>query len=634
MPGPKPWHYLIMKKQKTVEERFKKLTEVEHVLKRPGRYIGVTEPKPIETWTVVNNTVVWREVTYSPAFLKLFDEIISNSADFSKTPEGKHVNKIEVTVDPKKGSISVFDNGGIPVVKHTEYDQYVPDMIFGELRSGSNFDDEDDSVTTGQNGEGSTLTNIFSTEFIVDTADGKNRFLCGYYDNLHRKDTPKVTKSSKKYTQITYLPDYEKLGMTLDADHMAMVERRVYEIAATNTHLKVYLNGTLINFKGFKDFVGMFSENAINFGNDRFEAAVFHSKNGFQQINFVNSTNVFQGGTHIDGLMNTIVAGIREHVKKKTKQDIKPSDIKNHFFLMGTFTINNPRYNSQTKEFLQTPVKDFGMSMDVSDKVLQQIIKSEIVQEIIEWAENKKLLEDMAALKKKNKDLDKTGNAALRAITKYETATSKDRKKCTLFIAEGDSAAKALQSARDPEFHGVFPLKGKPVNVRGMKIKQLLANVELESLMTIIGLQFGVDHKLSDLRYNELVVATDQDLDGFHLCGLLFNMFQELWPGLLAQGFLFKLQTPIVRVIQNKKEIEFIYLDEFTKWEKKQTKNNYTTTYLKGLGSNDTKYFKKYMFEPEYKVQIVFKGNMDKQALDIAFDSTKADDRKRFIYGE
>ncbi len=619
---------------KKIEDRFKKLTEVEHVLARPGRYIGVTDPKANETHVIKDGKVEWREVTYSPAFLKLFDEIISNSADFSKTAEGKHVNKIEVTIDQTKGTISVFDNGGIPVVKHSEYDQYVPDMIFGELRSGSNFDDEADSVTTGQNGEGSTLTNIFSTEFIVDTADGKNRFLCGYYDNLHRKDNPKVTKTSKNYTQITYTPDYKRLGITLDADHMAMLERRVYEIAATNTHLKVYLNGKLINFKGFKDYVALFSDNAINFGTDRFQAAVFHSKNGFQQINFVNSTNVFQGGTHIDALMNTIVAGIREHVKKKTKQDIKPSDIKNHFFLMGTFTINNPRYNSQTKEFLQTSVKDFGMTLDVPDKVIQQIIKSEIVQEIIEWAENKKALEDLAALKKKNKDIDKSGTAALRAITKYEPATSKLRHKCTLFIAEGDSAAKALQSARDPEFHGVFPLKGKPVNVRGMKIKQLLENKELESLMTILGLQFGKDHKLSELRYNELVVATDQDLDGFHLCGLLFNMFHELWPGLLKQGFLFKLQTPIVRVTQNKKEIEFIYLEDFQKWEEKQTKNNYSASYLKGLGSNDTKYFKEYMFKPEYKVPILFKGNADKQALDIAFDSTKADDRKKFIYGD
>ncbi len=619
--------------KKTIEDKFKKLTEVEHVLKRPGRYLGAVAVAPLDTFTIVDNKVVWREVNYSPAFLKIFDEIISNSADFSKTPEGKHVNKIEVTIDRTKGTIKVFDNGGIPVVKHKEYDQYVPDMIFGELRSGSNFDDDSDSVTTGQNGEGSTLTNIFSTSFIVDTADGKNRFLCGYYDNLHRRDTPKITKSSKNYTEITYTPDYARLGIVLDDDHVAMLERRVYEVAATNTHLKVYLNGKHVPVKAFKDFVGMFSENAIHFGNDRYQASVFHSKDGFRQINFVNSTNVTQGGTHIDAMMNQIVAGIRDHIKKKTKQDIKPSDIKNHFFLMGNFTINNPRYNSQTKELLTTLPKDFGMSIDVPDKAIAQILKSDIVQEIIEWAENKKALEDLKALNKKNKDLDKSGNM-LRNITKYEPATSKIRNKCTLFIAEGDSAAKALQSARDPEFHGVFPLKGKPVNVRGMKIKDLIANKELESLMAIIGLQFGVEPKISDLRYSSLAIATDQDLDGFHLCALLFNMFNELWPGLLKQGFLFKLQTPIVRVVQNKKELEFIYLSDFNEWEKKQTKNNYSATYLKGLGSNDTKYFKTYMFKPEYKVPIVFMGNDDKLALDIAFDSTKADFRKQFIYGE
>ena len=616
---------------KSVEDRFKKLTEIEHVLKRPGRYLGVTEVKEHHTFVIQQGEAKWRDINYSPAFLKIFDEIISNSADFSKTPDGKHVNKIDVTIDRSTGEISVYDNGGIPVVKHSEYDQYVPDMIFGELRSGSNFDDDSDSVTTGQNGEGSTLTNIFSTSFTVDTSDGRNSFLCTYSNNMNEKTKPLVKKSSKNYTKITYIPDYARLGMTMDDDHYTILERRVYEIAATNTHLKVSLNGQAINFKAFKDFVSLFSEDAIHFGTDRFQASVFHSKNGFQQINFVNSTNVFQGGTHIDAIMNQIVNGIRDHVKKKTKQDIKPSDIKNHFFLMGTFTINNPRYNSQTKELLQTAVKDFGMSIDVPAKVLQQIIKSEIVEEIIIWAENKAALEELAALRKKNKEVSK-GNS-LRDILKYEPATSKLRNKCTLFIAEGDSAAKALQSARDAEYHGVFPLKGKPVNVRGMRIKDLLANKELEALMRIIGLEFGKEHKISELRYNSLAIATDQDLDGFHLCALLFNMFNELWPSLLKQGFIFKLQTPIVRVTQNKKEFEFLYLKDFHDWEKKQTKNNYSAAYLKGLGSNNTKYFKEYMFKPEYKVPITMKDNLDKQSLDIAFDKSMADVRKEFIYG-
>lgn len=618
--------------KKTVEDRFKKLTEIEHVLQRPGRYLGVIASTPNDTYIIEDGKAVWRELNYSPAFLKLFDEIISNSADFSKTADGKHVNKIEVTIDRKTGTISVYDNGGIPVVKHKEYDQYVPDMIFGELRSGSNFDDDADSVTTGQNGEGATLTNIFSTEFIVDTADGSNRFLCVYKDNMHVRSDPKITKSSKKYTQITYTPDYAKLGVTLDDDHIGIIRRRVYEIAATNNHLKVYLDGQLINFKEFKDFAALFSDNRIDFGHERFQASVFVSKNGFQQIGFVNSTNVFQGGTHVELVMNQIIANIRDHIKKKTKQDIKPANIRNHFFLITNCTINNPRYNSQTKEMLQTAPKDFGTTIEIDSKTVQKIIKSDIVQEIILWAENKQALEDAAAAREKAKELAKSGNT-LRNITKYEPATSKNRAKCTLFIAEGDSAAKALQSARNPEFHGIYPLKGKPLNVRGMRVRDLLENEELSNLMKIIGLELGKNHFISELRYHELVVSTDQDLDGFHLCGLLFNMFHELWPSLLKQGFLFKLQTPIVRVTQNKKEIEFIYLNEFHEWEKKQTKN-FSATYLKGLGSNDTKYFKEYMFKPEYKVPITFKGESDKQALDIAFDKNKADDRKKFIYGE
>lgn len=616
--------------KKKIEQIYRKLTEVEHVLQRPGRYLGTVGVVPNHTYAIVDDRIQWSEYSYSPAFLKIFDEIISNSADFSKREEGKHLNRIEVDINIDNGEISVYDNGGIPVIKHTEYDQYVPDMIFGELRSGSNFNDEEESTGTGQNGEGSTLTNIFSKSFTVDTADGKNRFLCTYHNNMSSKDVPNISKCKKSYTKITYIPDYERFGIRLDNDHYLMLVRRVYEIAATNTHLQVYLNKKLINFKSFKDFARMFSDSRIDFGNDRLEASVFHSKDGFQQIGFVNSTNVFQGGTHVEYIMNQIVNSVREHVKKKTKQDIKPSDIRNHFFLMTNITINNPRYNSQTKEKLETQVKDYGTSLEIDDKTLQKIIKSDIVQEIITWAENKQKMEELAALKKKNKDLDKS---SLRSITKYEPATSKNRSNCILFVAEGDSAGKALQSARNPEIHGIFPLKGKPLNVRGMKLKELIENQELNHLMQILGLQFGKDHFIYELRYSKLVISTDQDLDGYHLCGLIINIFSQLWPGLLKQGFLVKLQTPIVRVQQGKNEIDFLNLEEFKAWEAKQTKP-FQASYLKGLGSNDTKYFKKYMFDEKYLTPITVKDSEDIKVLDIAFDKSKADERKKFIYGD
>ena len=245
----------------------------------------------------------------------------------------------------------------------------------------------------------------------------------------------------------------------------------------------------------------------------------------------------------------------------------------------------------------------------------------------------RKELEELAALRKKNKNLDKSSNS-LKNIPKYEPAISSVRSKCKLFIAEGDSAKVSIQSSRDPNFHGVFPLKGKPLNVRGMKIKDLLSNSELENIMKILGLQFGMQHKLSDLRYGGLVIAADQDYDGHHITALVINMFQVLWPDLLKQGFLYKLQTPIVRVLKGKEELEFMSLKDFQEWESKQRSKNYTTTYLKGLGGNDSKYFKKYLSDEKYLTKIIVEDNEDGNALEIAFDKNKADARKEFIYGD
>lgn len=200
-------------------------------------------------------------------------------------------------------------------------------------------------------------------------------------------------------------------------------------------------------------------------------------------------------------------------------------------------------------------------------------------------------------------------------------------------IISHNSAGKALQSARNPEVHGVYPLKGKPMNVRGRKLVELIENKELNDLMKIIGLEFGKDPYIYELRYHELVISADQDLHGYHLCALVIDTFQQLWPGLVKQGFLVKLQTPIVRVSQGKNEIEFMNEGEYKAWETKQTKP-FVSNYLKGLGSSDTKYFKEYMFNRKHFVPIRLKDQDDVKALDIAFDKTKADERKKFIYGE
>lgn len=613
--------------------KFKKLDEIEHVLLRPGRYLGSTSPHETVTYLINNGKIEYRAVKYNPAFVKMFDEVISNSVDFSKKPEGKHLNKIEVTINQLTGEISVWDNGGIPVVVHPEYDQYIPDFIFGELRSGTNFDDDEESISTGQNGEGSSLVNIFSKRFMVETADGKKKFTRIYSNNNRDRSTIKIETTKLKFTKISYIPDYERLKVELDKDHYDKLVRRVWEIAACAPHIEIKLNGYYVNCKSFEDFIKMFSKEYVYIDLGKWKLGFAHSKDdGFKHISFVNTTNTYNGGTHIDYIMNMVVDKIRDHIEKKTKQKVKPSDIKNHFMMFVDATINNPRYDSQTKENLITEVRDYGSVLVLPEKFINKIINSSIVKEIIEWAENKKKLEELLALKNKQKDNQK---ASLKHIIKYEPATEKvDRKNCTLFICEGDSALNPLMSARDPKKHGLFPLKGKPLNVRDVKIADLLKNDELFNLIKILGLEIGVKAKIEDLRYGRLVVAPDQDYDGHHIFGLCLNLFQTLWPELLTQKFIHKLETPLIKVDMGKTSYEFFEKAEFDAWALKQTKS-FKSKYLKGLGGNSTESFKRFMFEEKYMTPYTIQSEQDILALDIAFDKGDgaADRRKQWLYG-
>lgn len=495
---------------KSIEQKFRKLNEVEHVLLRPGRYIGSITPHTETTFTydLSVKRMVKREITYNPGFLKLFDEVISNSVDHSKRPEGKHLDVIRVDVNTDEGSISIYDNGGIPVVKHSEYNQWVPEMIF-ELRAGSNFDDNDESMLTGQNGEGAALTNIFSKKFIVETCDGKNKFKMVFEENSQDRKIPKITpaEGAKGYTRITYFPDWEKLGTTLSEDNITMLMKRAVDVAGLNTHLKVYWNGDRIPTRTFKDYIEMYVPQGEDYTYDETEnwkIGVASSDDGFQHISFVNGTHTKIGGTHVMYAGMQIWERIREHIKKKHKVDIRPSELRQHMTLFIDCSIVNPRYSSQTKEDLITEVKDYKTSWTAPDKMINKIVKSSIIQSILDWAEAKAKASEMAELRKLNKETDK---ADPRRVEKFSDALEKrDRHRCVLFLTEGDSAAKAVQAGRGKNpYVGSFPLRGKPLNVREKDVKRILENAEIKNLLTIIGLKLGENVESIPLNEGEWV---------------------------------------------------------------------------------------------------------------------------------
>lgn len=613
--------------------KYKKLSLIDQVLLRPTMWVGSDQPEIINNCYFIdeNGKLSYKNVKIIPAFLKLFDEVISNSADHSKRPEGKHLNLISVSVSKMTGYITIIDNGGIPVIFNPEYDMYVPDYLFGDPMSGSNYDDTENRTGTGQNGLGVKLTNIFSEEFSVFTSDGKNSFSRIYKNNNKDRNKILIEKSTVRGTSISYLPDYKRFGLTgLDDDHYDMLLRRCWEIAATHTNIKVTFNGHHLKVDNFKKFCEIFSDDITYIENNGWKVGICHSNDGFKHISFVNGTATYIGGTHIDFVASKIVEEIRGYIEKKTKQNVKPSDIKNHFFLFIDATIYNPRYKGQIKEDLVTPVSNFGMKIDIDDKFIKRVLKSEVVREILEWAENRKKLEEAAEIRKAQKESQKTSYVV---IPKYEPASHTNRVECCLMVGEGDSAKNSLLSVKNPK-RGIFCLKGKPINVRDKKLLDLLQNEEFKNIMLILGLEIGKPANVEELNYGKLVIASDQDLDGYHISGLIINMMNHFWPELVSSGFIYRLDTPVMKIYSGKKLLhEFFSFEEYNIWESKQTKKNYTVKYCKGLGGHSTEDFKRYIENEKCYKRITVQDKEDIEYLDIAFskDKDSANNRKLIL---
>lgn len=603
--------------------KYRKLTDIEHVFKRSGMYLGSTSLKTSIEWVYDNGAFIEKELTYSPALVKLFDEVISNSVD-EHLRSGK-VNKIIVNTDSLTGSISVEDNGGIPVELHPEYKQYVPEMIFGELRTGSNFDDSDRS-TIGLNGLGCKLVNIFSDQFVVETHDGKKKFIQTFRDGMTIKETPAISTSNNNLTRITFTPNYKALNTeNLDSDLLKKIEKRVYDLAGCNSGIKFVFNGEQIQFKSFSDYAALYTSNIVSDSNDDWNVIISPSLNDtFTHVSFVNGVDTFNGGTHIDYVVNQITSSIREFIKKKHKVDVKPNIIKQQMMVFINCKVNAPTFTSQTKEFMSLEVKDYGTSYKPSDKFIKKLLDSDIVTKVLDWVEGEKRRNELAELRKLNKTTQ--NNNFLKKIVKFDDASSKNRKECIIILTEGDSAAASILSARDAKTMGVFPLKGKPINVRDIDIKKLVNNEEFSNIMAIVGLKIGHKVKsLDDLRFGKMYVASDQDGDGIHIYSLIINMFVEFWPELIELGFINRLSTPLI-IADGK---EFFSVGEFNKY--KENNKVKTSKYFKGLGSFSAKEFKKFLTNDSYVKKLTVLDQEDFDALNVAFDKSKADERKEWL---
>lgn len=576
--------------------KYRILSDIQHILLRPGMYIGSVITERSNQYVLDDRgKFVLKEVRYNSGFLKLFDEILSNSVDESKR-KNTRLTTIKVDVDKIEGTISVYDNGGIPVKIMEGTKDYIPVVCFSRLRAGSNFDDTEKRTWVGTNGVGSVATNIFSTLFELETADGKNKLSMYWSDNMKSHALPKVTKTIQHYTRVTFTPDLQRFGMDcIDDDAFKLIEKRVYEVAGCNPNLNVFFNGKKIQINSFKDYCNMYLNDGdllLYDENKDWQIGVSVSPSGsFQQVSYVNCVSTTDGGTHVDYIINQITPTLREKINKKYKTDIMPGQIKNHIFLFVNSTVFNPSFSSQTKEKLITDIKNFGTEFKLTEKFINQIYKSEITNSITDWLDQKKIADEKKAEREANKSITKV---KVEKLVDCKFAGSPLKKHLTsLSITEGDSAAAGFRKFRNPETQGLYPIRGKILNIRDIPKEKIRANVEIQGIMAAMGLKFGQspfeyrNGKVyqDNLRIHEIRILSDADQDGSSIAGLVLNIFAYFWPELIKEHRIARVDTPIVIVRQGKKKVKFYYQNEYDEWCKNNDVSKWEVEYLKGLSA-------------------------------------------------
>jgi DNA topoisomerase-2 len=654
--------------------KYQKMTDREHILKKPDTYIGTIEPT--ETFEYVMDAaaapmLTRRNITYIPGLYKLFDEGMVNMRDHvvrqaQAIADGKAdalpVTTLEVEIDPADGTIHMTNDGnGIDVAQHPEHKLWVPEMIFGHLRTSTNYDEnKKEKIVGGKNGFGFKLVLIWSVWGRVETIDHVRglKYVQEFKNNLSEIVPPVITKTKvKPYTRVSFRPDYARFGIAannLTADMVALFMKRTYDIAAvTDKTVKVKYNDATVPVRHFQQYVDLYigakgsggegggsSVKRIYENPDpRWEYVVcLTTTDEFAHISFVNGIYTPRGGKHVEYITNQIVRKLAEVIKKKKKVDVKPNTIKEQLMLFLRCDIENPSFSSQTKDELGTAVANFGSSCKVSDEFIEKLAKMGVMDAACALTEVK----DTKAAKKTDGAKTRTIRGIPKLIDANYAGSADKSAQCTIILCEGDSAKAGIISGlskEDRNYIGVYPMKGKLFNVHGETTKRISENREIAEIKQILGLETGKTYTPSDvatrLRYGKVLFMTDQDLDGSHIQGLGINLFQTEWPSLTKiPGFIGFMNTPILKARRGAQEVLFYNDGEFEAWKKQfpdaVVPASWHTKYYKGLGTSTGKEFKEY-FEHKKMVSFVHTGKESDDHLDMAFNKKRADDRKEWL---
>jgi DNA topoisomerase II len=633
--------------------KYKSLDQRSHVLHRPDMYIGTVKNnvhdyyaassvKNDEEETIV---VTKKTGTLNQGLHRIFIEILSNAIDNvwrSSMTETK-CTKIKVDIEDD-GRITVWNDGlTIPVEIDQASGLYNPELVFGKLLTSSNYDDDEERMTSGRNGLGSKATNIFSKEFSVKLFDPttSKQYIQTWRNNMSEKDKHKISTLKQKagYTQISFIPDFEKFGVaSLSPEMRELFYKNIIDTAMI-TGVSVFYNDKKVPVKTLKDYAMLYDKTddhiTVSSPDGDFVLSTNSNPDGsFMPVSFVNGIETTQGGVHVDAWAEAFLRPVLEKINSAVKKGSAPlvmKDIRPYFRLFMNCKLVNPSFTSQEKSRLVAP----EVKPAVLTKHITAIMKWPVIESIRDILKSRELL----ALKKTEK---KRGFVKIEGLDPANLAGTKQSDECSLILCEGDSAktfaVKGIQTGvyhkKGRDFFGIYPLKGKCLNVRNSNAASISKNREICDVIQALNLKYGADYtdddNYSSLSYGRVIILTDSDVDGYHICGLLLNFFHKLFPSLIERNpsFITCMRTPIVRIYQGKTDLSFYTLEDFREFQSSHPSAKGDIKYFKGLGTNNNK-----EIETSFgKKMIEFvKDEKTDENMDKVFHSKFSDQRKTWL---
>ena len=639
---------------KYLEETYIKLTPREHILKRPGMYISRIDFKLNNLFIFDNNKIIDKEIMYNEGLNKIIDEIITNAID--QTIKDSSLTLISVKINSE--SLILFNNGiGIDIAIHPIHKIYIPQLIFSELLSSTNYNDEIGKVVGGTYGIGIKLSVIFSKKFEINIWDSKRKLYYHqiYEDNLSKISKPIIKKYKiindenidKKYlksggVKIIIYPDFDKFNTTkFDDDIICLIKRRILDlIVLTRKNVNIFINNENIDrgLNNIETYLNLYNLNNNHewiighcIKNLDWQYAIRFYKNiNSNNLTFVNGVYTNRGGTHLNYFIDLIF----EKIKKIIGVGLTKKILLENIIIFLKTSIINPTFSSQSKDELTTPINKFGFQCEIPESFFNNLKNSKLIDELknIILQSNQKILSKFDG-SKKNK---------IKFIPKLEDANFAGTKKsseCTLILTEGDSAKataiaglSGIKNGRN--YYGVYPLRGKLLNIRDSSTKQINNNQEIQDITKIMGLKLGTIYSkdnINQIRYGSIMIMTDADEDGSHIKGLIINYLDFFYPSLLyIQNFLKVLVTPLIKATYKQTIINFANIREYNQWKNKNIDYHlWKIKYYKGLGTSTSKEAVEYFQNIDQNINYIY--NIIDNDLLLAFSKNKISERKNWL---